>query len=236
MITAHKARWVERLFATYNRNLLARRFQGLRVCGLEHLKARASTSVPLVLYANHASWWDGLVTFQAGHHAGLDQFFMMEEKQLRGYPLFRRLGCFSVVRDDARSALRSIEYAADLLNDTNRALWIFPQGELAANDLRPLKLFSGAARILNHCGRDGDVVVRAAPVAMRFEFLDDFRPEAFLKVGTPDIIEASKHSNAKQLTARFEHRLTAELDALRDDVMHKKFAGYDEIVAPQRRG
>ncbi len=232
MITARKALWFERLFATYNRNLLARRFQGLRVRGLEHLKAQASSTSPLVLYANHASWWDGLVTFQAGHYAGLDQFFMMEEKQLREYPLFRRLGCFSVVRDDARLALRSIQYAADLLNDTNRALWIFPQGELAANDLRPLKLFSGAARIINRCGRD---VVRAAPVAMRFEFLDDFRPEAFLKVGTPDIIEASKHSNAKQLTARFEHRLTAELDALRDDVKHRNFAGYDEIIAPQRR-
>ncbi len=78
--------------------------------------------------------------------------------------------------------------------------------------------------------------MRAAPVAMRFEFLDDFRPEAFLKVGTPDIIEASNQSNAKQLTGHLEHRLTAELDALRDDLMHKNFAGYDEIVAPQRRG
>ncbi|MCP9492946.1 MAG: lysophospholipid acyltransferase family protein [Pyrinomonadaceae bacterium MAG19_C2-C3] len=231
MITAHKARWFERLFATYNRNLLVRRFQGLRVCGLEHLKAQASASVPLVLYANHASWWDGLVTFQVGHYAGLDQFFMMEEKQLRGYPLFRRLGCFSVVRDDARAALLSIKYATDLLNDTNRALWIFPQGELAANDLRPLKLFSGTARIISRCRR-----VRAAPVAMRFEFLDDFRPEAFLKVGTPDIIEASKHLNAKQLTRHLEHRLTAELDALHDDVMYKNFAGYDEVVAPRRRG
>ena len=232
MITARKARWFERVFASYNRNLLARRFQGLRVCGLEHLKAQASASVPLVLYANHSSWWDGLVTFQAGYRARLDQFFMMEEKQLREYPLFRRLGCFSIVRDDARAALHSIKYATDLLNDTNRTLWIFPQGELAANDLRPLKLFSGTARIINRCGR----VVRAAPVAMRFDFLDDFRPEAFLKVGTPDIIEASNQSNAKQLTGHLEHRLTAELDALRDDVMHKNFAGYDEIVAPQRRG
>lgn len=227
MIPAHKSKLFERTFAAYNRNLIARRFEGLRVAGLKHLKER-SENVPLVLYANHSSWWDGLVAFTVGRACGIEQYAMMEERQLIQYPFHRRLGAFGVVRENAREAARSIEYAAQLLSGTNHALWIFPQGATLRNDARPLKLFTGAARIIERLKR-----ADALPVAVRYEFLDEFRPEIFVRIETPERITES--FNPKSLTRAMEESLTVALDRVRDDILRSDFGDYEEIIAPRRR-
>lgn len=229
MITARKSAWFERAFALYNRNLIARRFKGLRVAGLEHLHGRPHDA-PLLLYANHSSWWDGLIAFETGRACGLDQYLMMEERQLHEYSLFRKLGAFSVVRENAREAAQSIEYASNLLRNTPRTLWIFPQGVTLPNDTRPLKLYTGAAHII---ARAGGAYV--APVALRYEFLEDFRPEALVRIGAVEEIESAANLDAKHLTRVFAENLTRTLDRVRDDVLCGKFAEYEELVAPHRR-
>jgi 1-acyl-sn-glycerol-3-phosphate acyltransferase len=229
MLVARKSLWFERVFAVYNRNLIARRFEGLRVAGLEYLRAR-ETGVPLVLYANHSSWWDGLVAFQLGRTCGLEQYAMMEERQLREYPFHRKLGAFGVVRENARDGVRGIEYASQLLKGTSRALWIFPQGLTLPNDARPFVLYTGAARIIERVG-----LADAAPVAIRYEFLDDYRPEALARIGPPERLMADDDFNAKRVTEIFTERLTRTLDELRADVIAGDFTGYEETVAPRRR-
>lgn len=229
MITARKSAWFERVFAVYNRNLLARRFEGLRVAGLEGLRER-ERGVPVVLYANHSSWWDGLVSFEIGRAASLEQYVMMEEKQLERLKLFRRLGAFSVVRGRAREAWRSVEYAGALLGGKESALWIFPQGVTAPNDARPLKFYTGAARIIERAG--GALV---APVAMRYEFLEAFRPEALARIGALERIETNDGFDVKTTTRRLSETLTRTLDWLRDDIRESKFEEYEELVAPRRR-
>jgi 1-acyl-sn-glycerol-3-phosphate acyltransferase len=229
MLRERKSGWFERAFAVYNRNLIARRFEGLRVAGPEHLRVR-ERGVPLVLYANHSSWWDGLIAFQVGRACRLEQYAMMEERQLREYPFHRKLGAFGVVRENARDALRSIEYAGQLLKGTSRVLWIFPQGETLPNDARPLVLYTGAARIVERTR-----LADAAPVAIRYEFLDDYRPEALVRVGPPERVAVDDGFNAKSLTATFTERLTRTLDELRADIISRDFARYEEIAAPRRR-
>lgn len=229
MITARKSKLFERVFTLYNLNLIARRFEGLRVAGLNYLKERGN-SVPLVLYANHSSWWDGLVAFAVGRECRLQQYAMMEERGLRMYPFHRKLGAFSVVRESAREAMRSIEYAAELLNETNRVLWVFPQGETQPNDARPLKMFTGAARIVERLN-----TVDVAAVAVRYEFLDDFRPEIFVRVGSPERITPTESFNVKSFTRAMEKSLTDALDGVRDDILRANFVDYEEIIAPRRR-
>lgn len=233
MITARKSQWFERVFAVYNKNLIARRFEGLRVAGLNVLRERAHDA-PLVLYANHSCWWDGLVVFQLGRECGLQQYAMMEERQLREYPFHRKLGAFSVVRENPREAMRSIEYAARLLSGTDRALWIFPQGKTEPNGLRPLKFYSGAARIIEKTG-----TVYAAPVALRYEFLDDFRPDAFAHIGDLEKLSGKElfdsRRASKNLSAALAEKLTATLDSLVENIEQDYLADYVEIVAPHRR-
>ena len=228
MLKANKSRLFETLFAVYNRNLFRRRFAALRVQGIENLQNRKS-DLPLVLYANHSSWWDGLAAFEIGRAARLDHFLMMEEKQLKQLFLFRRLGAFSVVRENPRAGLRSINYAVEILKEKpNRALWIFPQGEILPNDARPLRFYQGLARIIEKTGE-----CAAAPVAMRYEFLGEFKPAAFAKIGRVEIFADVK--DVKQLTERFLTQLTETLAELRTEIAAEKLNDFTDLLKKKRR-
>ena len=224
MLEAKKSAWFEKVFALYNRNLFKRRFHSLRVSGLENL-AQKNSQIPLTIYANHSSWWDGLTAFEIWRAARLDSFVMMEEKQLKNLQLFRRLGAFSVVRENAREAVRSINYAAELLKENSRrTLWIFPQGAILPSDLRPLKFFHGLTRIIEKTGK-----CAVAPVAMRYEFLSDYKPEILVKISSPKLLTINKDFDAKQKTTEFEKDLTAALDDLKTDILTNNLQNYENI-------
>lgn len=225
MLEAKKSRWFEEIFAVYNRNLLKRRFHSLNVSGLDFLKSR-NEKLPFLIYTNHSSWWDGLVAFEISRRTRLDSFIMMEEKHLKKLFLFRRLGAFSVVRENPREAAKSLNYAANLLKEnSNRTLWIFPQGEILPNDKRPLKFYNGASRIVEKVEQ-----ISAVPLAMRYEFLGEFKPDIFVRIAAPQSISVDKNFDAKTLTKQFEQKLTEALDELKNDVLNDNLQNYKNIL------
>ena len=127
MLKANKSAWFEKIFAVYNRNLFKRRFHSLHVSGMEFLDKK-DAEIPLIIYANHSGWWDGLVVFEICRQAKLDFYVMMEEKQLKNLFLFRKLGAFSVVRENARKAMESINYAVELLEQSAHDAFDFSAG------------------------------------------------------------------------------------------------------------
>ncbi len=220
MLEAKKSPWFERVFQIYNRNLLKRRFHSIRVLGLDNFVKVTSS----IIYVNHSSWWDGLVAFEISKALRADSFIMMEEKHLRNLFLFRKLGAFSVVRENPRQAVKSLNYAVNLLTEQPfRTLWIFPQGEILPNDLSPLHFYNGLARIIE---RVGDC--SAVPLAIRYEFLNEYKPEIFVKIG-----ESENFNNidfdSKKLTRNFESRISKTLDELKNDVVSRNFADYKKI-------
>ncbi len=221
MLEAKKSFWFEKLFAVYNRNLLKRRFHSFRVSGIEVLQ----TEKPQIIYANHSSWWDGLIAFEISRLTKADGFVMMEEKQLKKLFLFRRLGAFSVIRENPRQAIESINYAVSLLrDDPRRTVWIFPQGEILPNDLRPLHFYRGLARIVEKIGD-----CRIVPCAMRYEFLGDFKPEIFVKIGAVERFDKFARFDSKKLTADFENKMSATLDDLKRAVISENTSDYQKI-------
>jgi chlorobactene lauroyltransferase len=224
MLEARKSLLFEKIFAVYNLNLFKRRFHSLRVSGLEFLTARDKT-IPLLIYVNHSSWWDGLVAFEISRLYKLDSFIMMEEKQLRKLRFFRRLGAFSVVREKPREAIKSIDYSVKILGEKpNRAVWIFPQGEILPNDVRPLGFFNGAAKIIEKFEN-----CYALPVAIRYEFLGEFKPEIFVKISKPEIVKKFKRPASKETTQLLEENLTESLDVLKTEILTKKIENYQKI-------
>lgn len=224
MLEAKKSFWFEKIFAVYNRNLFKRRFFSFKIAGLSVLRGR-NAKIPLLIYANHSSWWDGLVVFEIARRNNLNLFVMMEEKQLKNLPLFRRLGAFSVVRENAREAVKSMNYAAKTLAaQPSATLLIFPQGKFFPNDARPLKFYNGAARVIEKTGE-----VCAVPLAIRYEFLSEFKPEIFVRIGEPEIIKPDENFDAKATTRHFEECLTETLDKLKSDIAETNLADYETI-------
>lgn len=224
MLEAKKSRLFEKIFAVYTKNLLRRKFHSLNVSGLENLRKKDS-SLPFLVFGNHSSWWDGLIAFQISRFLSLDSFIMMEEKQLENLPLFRKLGAFSVVREKPREAFESVDYAVKLLKENSqRTLWIFPQGEILPNDARPLKFFNGLAHIIKKTENCGVV-----PMALRYEFLGKFKPEIFVKIGEAESFSSENSFDKKNLTGNFAEKLAKLLDELKNDVIEGNLAEYQNL-------
>lgn len=224
MLEANKSILFEKIFSIYNLNLLKRRFFSLKVSGLDFLFNK-DVNVPLIIYCNHSSWWDGLVAFQISYKTKLDSFVMMEEKQLKKLFLFRKLGAFSVVREKPREALKSVNYAANLLqNDSSRTLWIFPQGEILPNDLRPIKFYSGLTKIIKNVEK-----CLVTSLSIRYEFLVEFKPQIFVKIEKPCMISLDQDFNKKQMTGKFANRLNENLADLKKDIIDQNLSNYKSI-------
>ncbi len=219
MLTAKKSAWFDAVFRVYNRNLLARKFSALHCRNLQVL---ASNELPVIVYANHSSWWDGLVCHEIFKRAGSDMFVMMEEKHLRRYPLVRRLGAFSVDRENARAAFGSIVYAARLLKEKpGRSVLMFPQGKILPSRARPISFESGIGRLVERV-----VPCRVVPLALSYEFRDGFKPEIFARIGEagPGFDPPEDQPDA------LARRLSSELDAQERFLADGSDDGYVNIL------
>ncbi len=181
--------------------------------------------LPMIICANHSTWWDGYVALLVARQLGVDPYLMMEEAQLRRYFFFSWIGCFSVDRQNARSAMKSIQYAARVLKGKQgRMVWLFPQGEIAPNDYRPLEFFTGAA----HLARLTTPSL-VYPLAIRIDYLAEQRPDLFISLGEPTCINADMArtpSFLKQCTHQLETRVTDELDQLHADIIARDYSSF----------
>ncbi len=156
-----------------------------------------------------------------------ESYIMMEEAQLARYGFFRFCGAFGVDRDDPRAGMRSIAYAADLLRQSSRrVVWIFPQGEITPNNRRPLVTFGGAAHIAKRVASAG-IAIRCIPMALRFEFSGEQRPEALIRLGPAHLVVGQP--DVKALHREMDERLQREMDALHDDIASGAIDDYQTI-------
>lgn len=154
---------------------LARDFRGTWLTSGEWPQGDA----PLLLYANHSSWWDGFALWRLARAHGFTGHCLMEEHNLRRFPFLRRLGAFSIRRGDPLSTLQSFRYAARLLKQPRTAVAIFPQGVLDAHAGPPYALDRGVevlARMAN---------ATCLPVAIRPVFLEGEKPDLLFELGEP---------------------------------------------------
>lgn len=209
------------IYRTLVRPALRRMFQRVALGGPASAPAH---DLPMLVYSSHPSWWDGYIAFLLSREVWRDEgYLMMEEPQLRRYGFFRYCGAFSVDRYDPREGMRAVQYAAALLRDSRRMVWIFPQGEIVPSDRRPLVTFSGAAHIATRAAP-----VRCVPVALRFEFGGEQRPEALIRLGESHVVESGV--NAKILHREMDQRLLTVMDALRDEFLSGATTGYRTIL------
>jgi chlorobactene lauroyltransferase len=185
---------------------------------------------PVLWFGNHSSWWDGYLPFALNQLIWRREgYVMVEETQLSRYQFFRWAGGFSVDRSSARSASASLAYATSLLTrGHNRLMLIYPQGTIAANDIRPLQFFTGLGHIVKNVLRERQSLA-LVPLALRYEFIGEQKPEAFVSTGAP--LHISGEINAKALTAELETALTIELDQLRADITHYHLDSFTPLLS-----
>jgi chlorobactene lauroyltransferase len=212
----------------YFQRSVRRAFSACWIAGEEHLRT-TDTSVPTILACTHGSWWDAALTIVLSlREYGLDADGMMEYKQLTKYRFFSRIGMFSVIREDARSAMASLSYAADRLRTTNRYLWMFPQGTLVHQDL-PVVAEPGIGILAAKLGS-----VRIVPVAMRYELLRSQHPVCWIRVGEPLYVTPDGASTVRSILDDVSNAMNTCSSLLRADAHAERASDYRMFLSGRR--
>lgn len=135
-------------------------------------------NLPVLLIANHFSWWDGFIPFYWNNYYLKRKFhFMMLEEQLKKFAFFKRLGGFSV-RKNNRSILESVEYAAQLLRDKRNAVLVFPQGRIETSYKTAFNFESGIAKII----RKATLPIQILFMANLVDYFSERKPGLFIYI------------------------------------------------------
>ena len=227
LIAAYKHGWPRLAVDALIQYKLRQGFHQIHAQGLEPLRASLADEVGGTLFlANHSCWWDLFLVHFLNESIPVDGYGMMEHFNMVRFGFFRRIGAFSVDRTDPASVRASLEYAAGLLRAPRSGVWIFPQGKIETNDARPLTFQPGIRALVRRAGR-----VRVVPVAFRYDFWQDERPEALVRFGAPTWVD---RPDLPTLIATFEGRMTAELDALRAESITQDATRFVPMMQGQR--
>jgi 1-acyl-sn-glycerol-3-phosphate acyltransferase len=196
-------------FARYVRRYLRRNFHGLHLLRLADLESVAG--LPLVVCLNHPSWWDPLIGVYLSQRFFPDrhQAAPIANSGIQKYKFFERLGFFGIDPGTISGALRFSEIGKAVLNRSDGALWVTPQGSFT--DVRqPVVLAPGIGHLVHSAE-----CFAMLPVALEYTFWNERYPEAFACFGEPIIGRGADCSSSEwnRLFARSLQQTVNELSA-----------------------
>lgn len=206
-IPAKESKWFINLFDWYVRLLFRRRFK--HVLMDQHYQPGNKSKT--IYYLNHTSWWDGLIPLllnQKYFHQNARA--MMEYKQMREHPFFKKIGAFSVNPDDPRSSVRSLRYAVESINRPNSSLFIYPEGKIVPFSSEKPQFRKGLGWISNQCPE-----VEVVPIGIYLHTARYDKPELFICVGKAVPVDHSMDSSV--LNEIFEEKMGELLKILQKE-------------------
>jgi len=224
-----KSKILSFFFYKYFGYSIRRNFYKVNIKGLNELKETIQHSdyhnVPLVFCVNHSNWWDAAVVCWLTDFLKLNAYCLMEEKQVREHRFFKRIGAIPIVREDPRQSIKTLNYASDLIRDSNKALWIFPQGEIISNERMPLIFYNGISYLIEKLKR-----VILINTHLEYRFTSEQRPEIFINFFDKNFFENTVNIKRKDFSACLEKKFEKEINIFKDLFLNKDLNDYVTIL------
>ncbi|KHJ37557.1 2-acyl-glycerophospho-ethanolamine acyltransferase [Pedobacter glucosidilyticus] len=148
MVTPKENRLIYRFFSWYIQYIIKKDFSSFSFNKIEVDKDKA-----ILLLANHCSWWDGFLLFYLNKIYLKKKFHVMiVEDTAKKVWFMKYLGAFSVQKQ-SRSVVNSLQYAAQLLENPNNLVLIFPQGQLFSNHVSSIGFEKGLLHIVQNTSK-----------------------------------------------------------------------------------
>jgi 1-acyl-sn-glycerol-3-phosphate acyltransferase len=195
-----------RLFRRVVRAYFRRHFRSVMVQRTERL---AEARGPLIVYANHSSWWDPMVSAllaetllpERRHYAPMDA------SALKRYPILGRIGIFPVETASARGAAQFLRTSQAILA-SGGVVWITPQGRFVDARERPLGFKPGLGAL---AVRSPGVLI--VSLALDDTFWDERLPEVLLRFGKP--VQVAEGMGTDAATELLESALAEAMEELK---------------------
>jgi 1-acyl-sn-glycerol-3-phosphate acyltransferase len=186
-------------FAKYLNWYIGRHFHALRLANADRFPTLTG---PLIIYANHASWWDPLSCIVLSRHLLPDanHYGPMDAAALQHYGMLRKLGLFPIESGTPRGAAQFLRAAREILSTPNSVLWVTPEGRFTDVRARPAVFRPGLAALVARTG-----ACTLVPLAIEYTFWDERLPEIRISCGDaikiPDGLQHSATEWSSQLAA-----------------------------------
>jgi 1-acyl-sn-glycerol-3-phosphate acyltransferase len=166
---------------------------------------------PLVIYANHPSWWDPIHFFviKRSELPDRDIYGPMDAQALEEYGFFKRLGVFGVERGTRRGQAAFLRTSEAVMRKPDASLWITAEGEFSDPRQRPIRLMKGIAHLARRS--KGTTFV---PLAVEYPFWNERRPEALSRLGRPVHVEDGSTGSIDEWLETLTDALQESQDAL----------------------
>lgn len=129
-----------RLHSLWN---IKRHFEKVEINGVYEEKGK-----PLLIIANHISWWDGFWVVYFRQKVVKRRFhFMMLEEQLQKNWFLRFAGGFSINKH-SKTIIETLQYTQALLENPENMVLVFPQGKIESHYLTSLTFEKGIQKIV----------------------------------------------------------------------------------------
>lgn len=205
-------------FETAFRPWMKRRLHGPLMAGLPPC---LEAGVPLVLVANHPSWWDGFLLreVQRRLRPTAPLYTAMTARELRRHPPLRLMGAVGVGHEGIVRARPLVErLAAGAQRHPDAVVAWFPQGRIVPSFARPLGFRPGVELLARRLGQ-----ALILPLALHLEQLARPAPTAFILAGP-----AFRVRDGRMAVAALEATVDRLLDRLFD---HLATFGEDAAAA-----
>jgi len=193
-------------------------------------RPRDVPGAPLVVFANHPSWWDGMAVMLLWRRLlpGRDLYVPMDAEALAKYGFMRRLGVFGV-EPGARGAAGFLRVAAEVLAAPNHLLWINAPGRFSDARERPVPIAPGMSR-LPELARGATFL----PLALEYTFWNERAPEMLCAFGEPIPAAAFLAEERDARSGRMAAALAATMDRLAADSVARDPALFETLVEGRR--
>ena len=214
-----------RLFQRLVRAYFRRHFRSVMVQNAERL---AEVRGPLIVFANHSSWWDPMVSVLLAQALlpGRRHYAPMDAAALACYPILRRLGIFPVEMSTARGAAQFLRTSQSILAKGG-VVWITPQGRFADPRMSPLAFKPGLGAL---AARTPGVTL--LPLAIEYTFWDERLPETLLRFG--EAVHVSSDTSTDAATQRLETALAVVMQELKVDAMARDASAFRVLLSGAR--
>jgi 1-acyl-sn-glycerol-3-phosphate acyltransferase len=214
-----------RFFQLIVRRYFKQHFRAVMVQNGEHL---SSATGPLIVYANHSSWWDPMVSLLLADTLlpGRRHYAPMDADALKRYPILRKLGIFPVEMKTARGAAQFLRTSQAIL-EGGGVVWITPQGRFADPREPELSFKPGLGALAMRVP-----ATKLLPLAIEYTFWDERMPETLLRFG--ECFHAPATGNAEEATAQLEQALCAVMDQLKSASLARDASAFRVLLAGKR--
>jgi 1-acyl-sn-glycerol-3-phosphate acyltransferase len=182
---------------------------------------------PLVIFANHPGWWDGVAFMLLSQALFVPRrmFIPMEAAALARYPFMRRIGVFGIETGSPRGAVAFLRVARDVLAAPDRMLWMNAPGRFSDVRERPVPIAPGMTRLPEIA--PGALFI---PLALDYPFWTERKPEMLCAFGEPiegaALAVLDRDARGKALAMA----LGATMDRLAQDAMAREPARFETIL------